>query len=692
MHILPMTLLHHLFFHCFTTPRTKPTIFTPYLRPAAHPEWQRHFWLVRLLAGTAIASRISLELPVALAFSPPLLSQKNAAMLSIKAVSDNFRATPQGSELTTTRVPLERIFNGEREYLFTTRRNLRGYEWGIEEVEELFESISSLRGEGGEASTLELNAITIMPAAIPDGCNIGRTSQLFDVHDGQQRLVTLCILLAALRDNFFLWGKIYKEDALEIANAIYPQKRRLDPVPRIQIRERNKTVLNKILENDGNGDEALRSEQHILISPKSRKQLPKSEQCIVNAYEYLHGRVKELGPEKSIELLDDFNSGTFVLVCIPATTRIARSIVMGLGKGKNLEPVDEFKGIVCFNCIADEHRQDEALEKWNELCEEVGRETLENICLLSAQIALRKPLRKNSEVDLFEDYISLYLRKNEIDDGYQFFHQVLSPRSKILKKFYDCQTSLERKNGKIPSLSFLLAATQIRTAKEIETVVLHFLVRLESALNEFEIDDIEDDLQKLESIALWMILTKPKPAERRNRCFEIIDMDKEPKVLKYFNPLELTAYEKESILTCLKLGEFGKGASSKIAKAILERLNEYQLITSSQVQRIQHMQFALQLEHVLPQKHSKVKEWSSKWDEDNADLWMHRLGNLALLNQKLNGKISNGSFSEKRKSYKTSPYPMTRLIGDYKKWEPADVEMNHCHIVSLAVEVWGLVC
>jgi hypothetical protein len=88
--------------------------------------------------------------------------------------------TTESSALSTTRLPLTRIFNGGREYLFTTRRNVRNYEWSTTELEDLFESISCLDGVNDE---LELNAITILPAEITkeEQTDIGITSRIYDV-------------------------------------------------------------------------------------------------------------------------------------------------------------------------------------------------------------------------------------------------------------------------------------------------------------------------------------------------------------------------------------------------------------------------------------------------------------------------------------------------------------------------------
>ena len=205
-------------------------------------------------------------------------------------------------------------------------------------------------GGGGGGGPLELNAITIMPSPInkEKKTNLGRSSQLFDVHDGQQRLVSICLIFAALRDNFLEWGEDWEEDAVEIAKAIYPTKPRLDPVARIQLNEGKDSIMHSILSNEGindgyasnddygneNNDGSFHRNYQTYYTPKKRKLLPKSELYILEAYEYLRERVKDLRPKKAIRFLDALRDQTFLLVCIPSSTRMARSIVMGLGKGK----------------------------------------------------------------------------------------------------------------------------------------------------------------------------------------------------------------------------------------------------------------------------------------------------------------------------------------------------------------------
>ena len=102
---------------------------------------------------------------------------------SLYSLSSSAAASESSSALSTTRIPLTRIFNGEREYLFTTRRNVRSFEWTITEIEDLYECIESLNDNDDDQ--VELNALTILPVTHTsdpqEQRDIGRTSQIYDV-------------------------------------------------------------------------------------------------------------------------------------------------------------------------------------------------------------------------------------------------------------------------------------------------------------------------------------------------------------------------------------------------------------------------------------------------------------------------------------------------------------------------------
>ena len=599
------------------------------------------------------------------------------------------------SACTIKRKPLKRLFNGEREYMFTTQRNIRDYEWTLLEVEELLEGLQELNSDDSSyaANDLELNLITIRPASMSTEELKQMGNPLYDVHDGQQRLVSLSLLIAAMRDCMLRWAREEGQEgdendsrklpaySKELGRAIYPTQPGLKDAARIQVRGSGGKQLDYILsKKDGRLD---------LPKKRERKKLSLSEQLIIEHYEYFVKSISEMGVKATIQLWRSIQNRTYVLMCIPASLRIARNLVMGLSKGKNLEPVDEFKGMVCFNRIPDESLQDQTLQEWNELAQTVERKNLQSSCLIFAQIYLKRGGRKNGEVELMEAFLDEYLAQFGGRTGVQFFHERIVPAAKTLKDFREGNISIQQVGSSpVPSLSFLRkAAAQIES---MEILTLFYLLQSEYHLKHAENGVIQDDvalledLFKLERLALWMMVAKPKKSVRLQRCFAIIAAQRlqdSPPLL-----LDLTEAEKKQTLDGLREGSIGSSPSA--AKAILERLNEFTLLRDSQG-RVDTTD--LHLEHVLPQKYQDVPEWNSFWsNEEDATEWMHRLGNLALLNQSMNAKIKNGQFNDKKEALRSSPYPLTRHIADYHIWNAEMVQRNHEEVLGLAKNTWNL--
>jgi len=449
-------------------------------------------------------------------------------------------------------------------------------------------------------------------------------------------------------------------------------------------------ILSKI-DSHGKIVSDLLGETSPLTPIKNWKNLPQCDQRILEVYKYFVNRIEDLGEENTLKLVERFESDVYLLVCIPSDTKIARNIVMGQGKGKNIEPVDEFKGMVCFNRINDEIVQDQILDRWNKLSDEVGRSVLEEACILVAQGELGKVLRKNCEVDLLEDYLNKFMTKEDAD-GKEFFETKVEPAAKILKQFYDTGVQLVGKDEEAPSLSFLQSATSIATSKEVKIVILDFLLKhkeLRDVHDEAGQISIEKQLKQLEGIALWSMLTKPKPKVRFQRCINILlstrsATDTDP------NGLALLREEKEAIREILNTAEFGARAGEiKKVKAMLERLNEHRLVVQHQ-NRMEPLQSTLHLEHILPQNHNNVESWTNNWTPQQSSEWKHRLGNLVLLNQKKNAKIGNGSFNVKAEHFSNSPYPLTNQISKHMEWNVASLTKNHEDTIDLATEVFGL--
>lgn len=600
----------------------------------------------------------------------------------------------------TKRLPLGKIFNGERDYLFTTKKNIRGYEWEVEEAEELFESISEI-DPTSKNNGLELNSMIVMKINSVGqfderGRNIGQSSDLYDVHDGQQRLVTLSLLFAAIRDELLEKLRDSKDNeaiAKEVSNMIYPLKPRLDPICRVELRgsSGNKTLHTLLSRTDPNSgcsldDDGDYKEMASMFPKKGswrRLETPECDQRILKVYNYFRMRIEELKEEEEIfDLLEKIRNDVRVNMFIPSDTITARNMVMGQRKGKDIEPVDEFKGMICFTYIDEESIQDSTLESWNKLCDEIGRNVLEDACLLLAQRDQETRVKRNGEVTLVEKFLRDSNKPNERNHGEFLFRKEIAPAARMLhdlrKGIFTINETAGKDETEPPSLGFLRAAASIASCREIEMAILALAMKYrEDKGDKFS---ISLKLKKLESIALWMMTTKPRPKDRFRRCLEIIEGS---------NQMSLTVDEKQHICKVLDDQDFGKPADRKKAAAILDRLNEYILVDENS-NRLQPMQAGRHIEHVLPQQHQKNEHWSNLWLPSDASQWKQRLGNLALLDMKSNSKIGNKGFEQKKDHLRQSPYPLTRDIAKSTMWDVNAVEANHEKYMALAKKVWNL--
>ena len=501
------------------------------------------------------------------------------------------------------------------------------------------------------------------------------------MHDGQQRLITLSLLIAAMRDNFAsTW---HNDDDMtteeHLSKMVMPTKGRKKDVLRIVMRPRDGQLLGKLLNSTGDFRD--------LPIAKERQEFSAVDSRIAKVYEHFFDRIRQLGKDKSEDLLDYLEGDVFLLVSTPKDAKMARNFVVGQNRGKNFEPVDEMKGLVCFAHTADEVSQDNVLNKWQELEDTVGRKCLEASCIALSQGELREAARRNGETDLFAKYLRKATASRNCD-GEKLFDDMIQPAAEELKALREGRVDYARGIRNPPSFSFLdWAATEIPTSKEIEPVVLAILMKLRNDPTKSETEFWNGKLNQLERVALWMMLAKPKLPARRKKCFHIMQHLDDSAALQA--ALELSDDDKAMMRQNLDKQEFGKTTSGrKVATALLLRLNEHQLLENNQATQIQAMESTLQVEHVLPQKYSTNQAWTEGWDAAHAIAWVHRLGNLALLNQKTNSKISNGSFSSKKPHLGESAYPLTRESAKVESWNAEAVARSHLDLCRLAFEVW----
>jgi hypothetical protein len=92
------------------------------------------------------------------------------------------------------------------------------------------------------------------------------------------------------------------------------------------------------------------------------------------------------------------------------------------------------------------------------------------------------------------------------------------------------------------------------------------------------------------------------------------------------------------------------------------------------------------LEHMLP-KSPKAGEWTS-FSEEDQKLYVNRLGNMVLLQQGANGRIGNKPWTFKRPILAQSALKLTRAAANASVWDSKAVEDRQQVMAELAVKAW----
>ena len=95
------------------------------------------------------------------------------------------------------------------------------------------------------------------------------------------------------------------------------------------------------------------------------------------------------------------------------------------------------------------------------------------------------------------------------------------------------------------------------------------------------------------------------------------------------------------------------------------------------------------VEHILPVSPEHWKDWVGFRRIDPTD-WVRRVGNLTLMSSADNkpGSKYNSSFAKKRRSYQESSVAITRELSRYEEWTPTVVQERQRELAETAVRVW----
>lgn len=548
--------------------------------------------------------------------------------------------------------PIQEIFSGS--FIFHIPRYQRPYAWGVEQAQTLLEdllgAIGNLDNKDDDVESYFLGSIVVVKE---------EHESKADIVDGQQRLTTLTLLLAAIR------ALTENEGAKnELTELIYKKGSRYTKTSdhfHLTLRDRDAEFFQKHVQTDINLEKI--NMVNIAEIPESQKNI------ILNTRKFLD-MLSGYTQEHIQNLAAYLVTNTFlIVVATPNIDSAYRIFAILNNRGLDLSYTDILKANVIGNIK--ETLQDAYTEKWEESEELVGREGFKEVFSHIRTIHKKARIKDTILKELQEHVITAYKPEDFIDN-------VLLPYTKT----YDfIQTSSFESEKLAESINAILSWLRRIDNTDWVPPTLRIYSQFKNKPEIFL-----KYLIDLERLAATMMIRREIVNTRQMRYIAILNsIDLGEDLLSGESPLQLTEKEKQATLERLDGDVYNNGSRLYILRRLDSEYNETNSTPDLPI---------ITVEHVLPQNPNSSSKWVEWYpDEDERKSWVHRLGNLALLSRRKNSQAQNYEFERKKQLYFNSPitpFALTTLIIKQGTWEKEVLIGRQKESVKMLKSLWRL--
>ena len=536
----------------------------------------------------------------------------------------------------------------------------RPYSWGEEQAEQLFDDLleaSSLGLDEASDPGYFLGTILLMDGSGGDAARLSAKTapRIFDVVDGQQRLVTLMTLFAVLRD---LETGIRRPISRRVQTMFVAQQgARFFRTERFRLRlaARDRTWFEEFV---------LQADSTQLVPGVG--ELSKSDEALYVVRERLKRLANELS-EADRERLFSYISGKCHVVVIVSNDidRAHRLFIVLNERGKHLQRND----IIKVDLLSGMPKADLewADAKWEETSALLGDDFEKFFAHLRTIYGHDRPKIVSGVRAVIQ----------QAGGAEAFFKTVLLP----LADAY----ALVRSGGDgvlPPEMSrHLLYLNRLPDGDWAPAAML--------ALKDWQRDPERAAklLAEIDRFAHLMRLLCAGTGKRVRKFFDVIAaLRADPKLSVDHSTFQISREELRNI--SFHMRDLHK-RNPRACKLLLLRLSDEISGTISAVNPDSYT-----IEHVLPQRPSATSEWR-QWfpTPEERSQSVECLGNLVLITQQQNDKARNASWSAKKEIYAAANVKMpllaiTRDVLNAQEWRGADIEAREKRLLGVIEKIW----
>lgn len=517
----------------------------------------------------------------------------------------------------------------------------RPYSWETENVEALLEDL----WEAFIRSDDEYFIGSLITARVEN-------NESYEVIDGQQRLTTLNLIFAALRDCIHdvnakkqIEDRIFPKDALALNNA---------GKPRLLLRRSDQEFfLKHVLQNE----------------PITTKRLDSPKEKLKDNLDLIK---KFLGTNKSeadMKLFAGYILNHVYVVHVIADSRASAHRLFNVlnSTGVPLSNADLIKNHL-FTKLRETDDSEQLEAKWLELEQEVG---LENLDIFLEQYRSSKTHEKASKALAIEFEVII----NNTDVSPCEFLDSLIAAAEIYSK-------IKESSFKDPgSLRSVKSLNRVGFNEWIAPLMLFCAKQAEQTYSNYE----NDFIFLLEKITYQNWIRRLGRTARLTVYHQLIKAINDNKNFDELHSIFIENSNNQEFNQFINGEIYGK----PFAQALLIRLDEAE--EDSSVTR--EYKGRLSIEHILP-KSLKHNYWKERFSEELHGIVLNKIGNLAMLSGVKNSKAQNYDFLQKKKIYSERQnnvsFTLTKEIIAIEDWNHEAINQRQERLTSIAENLWTI--
>lgn len=557
-------------------------------------------------------------------------------------------------------------------FLFDIPDYQRAYSWNKDNLKQLIDDIMDSIGLNKENNNgfeeyepYFIGSIVLCSKEYKDD-----GSGLYDVIDGQQRLTSIIILIATIRD-------LTKNEAYKniLSSLIYQKPNELMGIKesiRVRVRGKEAEFFKKYVLTDGGTD---------LVNEIDEKEISEAKQNMLNAIKTFKEVFVDENGEVLESKLDEFikyflQKVVVVVITTDSFTSAFRLFNVINARGLPLTNADLLKSENLR--VISEDKRNIYTDMWENIEQELGKDKLEQI------IGFMRTMKQNRKATatVYEEFSKKIFVSEPDYIGINFVEHLKEIKDLYNKYINEGNIELSSKENSIYYQNLVRIMRDFIPYDEWMVALIKFIEKFKND------EDILEFLKVLEKRIVIDWVNGNSFADRLARVYkilEVIDSSSSLEEIKksnvFISDLErTTAYFRNSLDDI----EFYSKGRMLVPKYILIRLD-----MEKRNGEILDYTNKIMLEHILP-RNAKDAYWTTNFTVDERKNWCNKLGNLVIINGTKNTKLNNKAFAEKVEQYlsKKSDFEITKEVLALNDWKIESVAGRQESLTNRALNLW----